>query len=789
MESGSDPSVFENRFLYKAGLLAHDYRKLVFSMGLIICLSLGSMSVFLVPEWSEAFGEGDIESANGFAIMDQSFSSSEDQSAQRFYILVRHNVSYNDSIIQESVIDTLAPIASDSSVSITYPWTVDQGNISNFVSDDGQYSRTLVLVSQDRSPAKIFLAKHWQEMVNAIDTAEEEHDLEIWITADLATDTTFDMRLKQDLISSEVIALPFVFMLLLIVFGSFVAAFLPLGIGVLTVISALGITIWLSTLESTNVNNFASNIITLLGVGVSIDYSLFIVYRYREELSQGHDTRTAIAITTATAGKAVVFSGCTVAVGLLGLLFFVNTECPSFGIGGTLAVSMAMLTSVIMLPALLAMLGPKINSLRVPFGMKDTVAEDGIWSTIATTVMKRPLTILIPILILLVGAGTPFLQAEYGITSIQSLPPDDMSRNGLDEMKEIWSEGSDNNIFLIIELEEDTDPLSPENIREVHTYASQIYSDNQTFSVLAPGFVDPNMDANSTITFWQTPSEFLTVEQNAQRESLRETFFTTKSNHTWILVTLSINWNTPEAFEYVEQIRSDRDAGEIELFGAENEHIIISGLAAYNVDMLNAVVDNLPTSMIFIFISTCILLFLQVRSVIIPLKAIMMNILSITATFGMLVFVFQEGSLGLDEIMNFTPQPINPTTPVMLFCIVFGLSMDYEVLMLSRIHEEWERTGDNTKAVAMGLQKTGRLITAAALIMILVFSAQIFASIAVIKQFGLGLALAIFVDATFVRALVVPATMRLMGPLNWWAPSFLQKKSSKNNSNDDGTES
>ena len=167
----------------------------------------------------------------------------------------------------------------------------------------------------------------------------------------------------------------------------------------------------------------------------------------------------------------------------------------------------------------------------------------------------------------------------------------------------------------------------------------------------------------------------------------------------------------------------------------------------------------------------------------------MMNILSITATFGMLVFVFQEGSLGLDEIMNFTPQPINPTTPVMLFCIVFGLSMDYEVLMLSRIHEEWERTGDNTKAVAMGLQKTGRLITAAALIMILVFSAQIFASIAVIKQFGLGLALAIFVDATFVRALVVPATMRLMGPLNWWAPSFLQKKSSVKISNDDGEES
>ena len=789
MESGSDPSVFENRLLYKAGILAHDYRKIVFSIGLIICLSLGSMSIFLVPEWSEAFGEGDLESADGFAIMDQSFSSSEDQSAQRFYILVRHNISYNDSIVQESINTTLAPIISDPTVSVTFPWAVDQGNISNFVSDDGQFSRTLVVVSQDRSPAKIFLAEHWGDMVSAIDTAEEEHGLEMWITADLATDTTFDMRLKQDLISSEVIALPFVFILLLVVFGSFVAAFLPLGIGILTVVSALGITIWLSTLESTNVNNFASNIITLLGVGVSIDYSLFIVYRYREELSQGHDTRTAIAITTATAGKAVVFSGCTVAVGLLGLLFFVNTECPSFGIGGTLAVSMAMLTSVIMLPALLAMLGPKINSFRVPFGMKDTVAEDGVWSTIATTVMKRPLTILIPILILLVGAGTPFLQAEYGITSIQSLPPDDMSRSGLDQMKSIWVEGSDNNLLVIIEIENDEDLLSPENIRDVHEFASSIYSDDEVLTVVAPGFIDPSMDANSTISFWQAPSEFLSVEENAQREYLREVFFTTKSNHTWLLVTLSNDWNTPEAFDYVEQMRANRDSGEISLFGVENEAIIISGLAAYNVDLLNAVIESLPSSIIFIFVSTCILLFIQVRSFIIPLKAILMNILSITATFGMLVFVFQEGALGLDEIMNFTPQPINPTTPVMLFCIVFGLSMDYEVLMLSRIHEEWERTGDNTKAVAIGLQKTGRLITAAAMIMILVFSAQIFASIAVIKQFGLGLALAIFVDATFVRALVVPATMRLMGPLNWWAPSFLQKKSSENISNDDGEES
>ena len=230
-------------------------------------------------------------------------------------------------------------------------------------------------------------------------------------------------------------------------------------------------------------------------------------------------------------------------------------------------------------------------------------------------------------------------------------------------------------------------------------------------------------------------------------------------------------------------MRQDREANNIEIMGVDKDSIIIGGLVAYNLDVLDAVVENLPISIAFIFISTCILLFIQVRSVIIPIKAIVMNVLSVTATFGMLVFVFQEGGWGLDEIMNFTPQPIDPTTPVMLFCIVFGLSMDYEVLMLSRIHEEWEKTGDNTLAVANGLQKTGRLVTAAALIMMLVFAAQIFASVAIIKQFGLGLALAIFIDATLVRALVVPSTMRLMGTLNWWAPSFLQRK--KNNDSEE----
>ena len=777
MESTSDPSVFEERPLYKLGLIAHDYAKTVLTLGLTLCLLLGSLGIILTPDWAESFGEGDLESTEAFRIMGDSFGDLDAENTETFFLLVNSNLNYDDLSIRSAIESTLAPLANDPTISVTYPWTVDAANLSYYVSEDGHWSRTLVQITQPRSEAKAILIEHWKIMAEIASSSEGEFD--IWITGNLAVDSTFDLRLKDDLIRSELGAAPLVGIVLLIVFSSLIASALPMAVGFLTVLSALGITVWLSTLEGVSVNNFASNIITLLGLGVSIDYSLFILYRYREELAAGHDTRTAIAISTATAGRAVFFSGLTVATGLLGLLFFKNTQTPSMGIGGTLAVSMAMLTSVVILPALLALIGPRINSLRIPFGMKDTVSEDGFWSWIATQVMNRPLVILVPILFLLVGVGAPFLQAEYGVTSIRSLPPDDMAREGLEEMSSIWVETSDNSLFFILELGEEEDVLSEENLRSTHAYASSLMESEHVISILAPGYFDPSMNASSVVQFWSTPDDFLTPEQIGQREYLRSSFISQKTSHTYLLITLGDEWNTAEARHFVEDIRSVRDANGIDLMDVEKESIIIGGLAAYNLDLLDAVVENLPTSMAFIFISTCILLFIQVRSVIIPFKAIVMNILSITATFGMLVFVFQEGGLGLDEIMNFTPQPIDPTTPVMLFCIVFGLSMDYEVLMLSRIHEEWERTGDNTLAVAYGLQKTGRLVTAAALIMVLVFSAQIFASVAIIKQFGLGLALAIFLDATLVRALVVPATMRLMGPLNWWAPSFLRNDKKK----------
>ena len=773
MESGSDPSVFEDRLLYKLGLFTHDRAKMVLAVGLVFTLGLASMMVFVEPDWAESFGEGDLESSEVFRSLGADFGDPDAENTETFYILVHHpNGSPGDGDIVATVDDVVAALEDDNTVGVVRAWEVDEANRSAHVSDDGEWSRTSVQITQGRSEAKALLKEHWKDMEQAIHDAgmhlEDEGDVTVYIAGPLATDAMFDLRLKDDLIKAELGSGPLVAAVLLIVFGSLVAAALPLGIGILTVVSAFGVTIWLSTLDGANVNNFAGNIITLLGLGVSIDYSLFVVYRYREEQANGHDIRTALAVTSATAGRAVFYSGITVAIGLTGLLFFENTGAPSLGIGGTLAVTLAMLTSVIMLPAFLAVLGDNIDRFRVPFGMNQTVSEDGFWAWIANAVMAKPVAVLVPILILLLGAGAPFLNAEWGVTSIRSLPPDDMSRNGLEEMEVIWAEASDKSLFLTYDAA--AHPLDEEQLRHVHALGLSLLERDDVEHVFAPGYFEPNMTADDVVQFWSAPAEFLTPEQAGQREALRAGFISADNASTFIQLTLVDDWNSPEALEAVRDLRAERDDGG---WNAFNDTPLVGGLAAYNLDVVDAVADNLPISMAYIFIATCLILFVQVRSVVIPLKAVVMNILSVTATFGMLVFIFQEGGLGLDEVMNFTPEPIDPTTPVMLFCIVFGLSMDYEVLMLSRIHEEWERTGDNTLAVANGLQKTGRLITAAAAIMVVVFSAQIFASVAIIKMFGMGLALAILVDATLVRALVVPATMRLMGPLNWWSPKWM----------------
>lgn len=769
MESVTDPDMLKDRIFFKLGEFTYDYRKSVLVIGMLSCILMSSL-VLMGPNWAESWGEGDLESIEAGDLLEDAFFG-EEEDVQGFTYLVQHD-SLNDSSQEwrDEVIAALEPFAELDDVEIQYSWDQTGDEREEFVKqeDDGFWAKNRVIINLDRKEAKALYAEHYESV-------EIDSDFDSWRTGQIAIDVTFDTRIQDDLIKAELVSGPLTLIILGIVFGTLIAALLPLGIAILTVLSAMGITIWLS--NTTDVTQYALNIITLIGIGVSVDYSLFMVNRFREELNRGRDIRTSTAMTVATAGKAVFFSGVTVAIGLMGMLFFENTGLPSLGIGGTLSVSVAMIFSIVVLPAVLAMLGHRLFKFKIPFAFSTENDDgEGIWSKIATTVMDRPWAVLIPTLIILLGAGLPFLQADFSIASRDALPPDDETRVGFEHMDEKWPEGAVNSATIVVDFDGE-DPLSEQNIRAMHKWmTAQLEDDrvNETFgyAMAYPGdWNDNSSDINETmaVEYWQTPTSNFSAKDAATREYIRGEFLS--DNVTYVVFSLNGPITGADSRNFVDDVRDERSKLMDELVVGDEGKLMVAGFAAYSVDVLDAIVENLPIAIAFIFTSTIILIYIQVRSVIIPIKAIVMNILSISASFGMLVFVFQWGNGA--ELLNFTPQPIEATNPVIMFCIVFGLSMDYEVLMLSRIHEEWEVTGDNTQAVANGLQKTGRLITGAAAIMVVVFLAFGLSSVVILKQIGLGLALAILLDATIVRALVVPSTMRLMGKWNWWSPKWL----------------
>ena len=774
MEGATEPEVLQHRAYYKMGLFVYDNAKVVLVLTLILCGSLASLMT-LEPRYAEGYGEGDLESVHGWDAARIGFTSENESDSFSFHVLFHHpGASHEDEAIQSAMMETVSPMAESEYVSIEYPWFTNEINKTELISSvNPEWTRVKIEVNLDRDGSKALLKEHFDDLVLPDDAPE---GMDKWVTDNLAIDVTFDLTLKDELIQAELLAAPLTLIILLLVFGSLVAAGLPVLSGVYTVLAAVGIVTGLSYVFD-DITVYANNIVSLLGIGLSVDYSLFIVNRFREELGRGRDHRTAVAMTSATAGRAIFFSGMTVIVGLMGMLFFENTGLPSLGWGGICATAVALTSSIVLLPAILSLLGERVNSFKVPFSFGVDAGEEGFWSNIASGVMKRPFAVLVPAVIVLMLAGSPFLQAEYGITTYKALSPDDESRQGMELTDDNWPEYISNTALAVFEIEEGVDPLHEDNIRSLYRFSQEILSIDGTSYVRSHGHFDDNMSENEVVDFWNSskdgdlsPMEAMLI--SAQREYMNESFI--GNGVVLLVVGIEGDESSVSSREVVLSIR-ELDTKNDQFGGSTT--VNVAGVAAYNQDVIEAVAENLPISLAFILITSYILIFLQVRSVVLPLKALIMNVLSVSASFGVLVWIFQMGN-GAD-LLNFTPQPIDPTTPVMIFAILFGLSMDYEVLMLSRIHEEWERTGDNTKSVAVGLQKSGRIITSAALVMVTVFSAFGLSSVSLMKQFGFMLALGVAVDATLVRALVVPSTMRLMGELNWYAPSWLASRDGK----------
>ena len=544
--------------------------------------------------------------------------------------------------------------------------------------------------------------------------------------------------IEGDLVRAEAIAVPLTLLLLLLVFGGVVAAGLPVLVGGVSVFGAFMV-LWMVT-QFTDVSIFSINLVTALGLGLSIDYSLFIVSRFREERAAGRSVDDAVVRTVETAGRTVAFSAITVAISLSALLIFPLYFLRSFAYGGIGVLVVAMVISVVSLPSLLAVLGPRVDSLRL-FRRTELVVGDGIWHRLATGVMRRPVGVAVTGIVFLLALGVPFLGVEWGVPDDRVLPESTEVRRQSDILRDEF-DSSEADAFAIV-------AIGGATTGSIEAYAAEVST--------VPGVTR----VDSAV------GRFVGGRNVATDPSLAR-FDPTGSasgDATWFNVVPSVEPVSVDAERMVQEIR------ELDVLFDET---LVGGASAALVDSKSAIFDLVPDAAAMIVVATFVLLFLMFGSLLVPLKAIVLNALSLTATFGLMVWVFQEGN-GAD-LLGFTPTGLTDISmPILMFCVAFGLSMDYEVFLLSRIKEEYDRTGDNDLAVAVGLEKTGRIVTAAALLLSITFFAFATSGVTFIKLFGLGLAVAVLVDAFIVRSTLVPALMKLAGDRNWWAPAPLRR--------------
>jgi RND superfamily putative drug exporter len=544
-------------------------------------------------------------------------------------------------------------------------------------------------------------------------------------------EVAIDSEVSGNIARAETISFPVLMILLVLIFGSVVAAAVPLAIGGLAILGAFTVLRLLTLVTSVSV--YSINIVTIMGLGLGIDYGLFVVTRFREELRRQPTVEDAVARTVATAGRTVLVSGITVALAMSSLMLFPAVFLRSMGYGGVATVAVDMVAALTVLPALLAVLGHRVNALAVRKSVRAASAKpeaEGGWYRLAQNVMRRPVTVVVVIVALLLALGSPFLRISWGGTDARTLPANSTVRQVQEDLASQFPANSTTPIQVLVQgLPSGPQVQGPP---ELTAYIAKIAA--------IPGVSGPQVTGDRVINGADTAVRLAVGYRPAP--------------------------DSPQARQIVTAIRA--------LAPPPHATVLVGGTTALLVDELSSLDATLPWMALLTALATFVLLFLAFGSVVLPVKAIVMNILSLSATFGVIVWVFQWGHLS--GPLQFTAiGTIDPTMPILLLAIVFGLSMDYEVFLLSRIRERYDETGDNTVAVATGLQRTGGLITSLALLLVIVVGLFSASGISFLKLLGVGMIVALVVDATIVRILLVPATMRLLGGANWWAPRPLRR--------------
>ncbi|MFD3426961.1 MMPL family transporter [Nocardia fluminea] len=539
-------------------------------------------------------------------------------------------------------------------------------------------------------------------------------------------------RAARDLALAESLAIPLTFLLLIWFLRSVVAAAIPVVVGVLAIVATTAVLFALTFVIELSV--FALNITTALGLALAIDYSLLIIGRFREEIARGHDQHSAIVLAMRRGGRAVLFSGVTVALALIGMSFFPMNFLRSIGYAGVAVVALSVLLALTCVPALLALLGERIT--RKP--LREAVAvESTFLYRLAVAVQKRPVLIALPVLGILLIAGAPVLGMQVGLPDDRVLPDAAQSRQVGDTIREQFDANATGTVHIIVYRDGADDATAAAE------YAAALSRVRDVDVVLGP---------SGTYAGGQPVGP---GDPGAAR-----------ADSTHLTIATSLDPYSPAAARQLDDLAAVEPPGDA----------VFGGLAQQKRDTAAGIGAAFPKALAWIAVTTFVLLLLLTGSLLLPLKALALNILSLMATFGALVWVFQSGHLGGfgTETTGFTVA----TVPVLLFCVAFGLSMDYEVFLLARFAEEWEASehtrADNDRAVAVGLARSGQVVTAAAAIMIVIFAAIATSGVSIMRMLGVGLALAVLVDATLIRMILVPAFMRLAGTWNWWAPRGAQ---------------
>ena len=536
---------------------------------------------------------------------------------------------------------------------------------------------------------------------------------------------------KNDLIRAELIGIPVALLVLLLVFGTPLAAFMPLFVGLITFIVAAGSLFFFA--QTMELSIFVLNAVAMIAIALGIDFSLLLVNRYREELAKGKSREAAIVRTVATAGRSILFSGLCVFVGLAGLLFIQVDVFQAIALGALIAVAGAVLSALTLLPSALYIVGDTINKGRL---VKTNETRSEVrWQKLARFVMRRPVTMTLVALLLLLPSLWFVRDLELNIPDADALPTSYESRAALERWDDVFGETSTDAV-LLFETNDLTDSMILDELTALTDELSEDpIVDNVTTFLTASGL---------------EPAEFQQLAEAAPEQlEAFERLVTLEGNTDLALV--NVSFNVPP---------SDKDAQAFVRDWRENG-FDVGGPAAFNEEIYEEIYDSIPYAVVTVILATMFILMWAFRSVLIPIKAIIMNVLGLGATFGLLVIIFESGYV-------YDAETISILTPVFIFSLVFGLSMDYEVFLVSRIEEYYRETGDNDYATEMGLAKTSKIITSAAVIMIVVTGAFAFTGVSPIKQLGVGIALAIFIDATIIRILLVPSLMKMFGDWNWW---------------------